>query len=158
MKSCSSLRVAFVLLFGTQKAFCVAGCWSVGRICATVRRARRKHKHVILSTKKALCYTMLHSLLTDGGFASSSFSSHWFLLQQSPQSYPFHLKKIIQYFLVRLKVICVYEITHLPQNVWLQEKETEQFGCDSYPVTAAAVMQTREDKPQTTALTSCCLN
>lgn len=31
-------------VFGIQKFFCLARCWLVGRTCAVVHRARRKHK------------------------------------------------------------------------------------------------------------------
>lgn len=31
-------------VFGIQKFFCLARCWLVGRTCAMVHRARRKHK------------------------------------------------------------------------------------------------------------------
>lgn len=86
------VSVAFVLVFRTQKPFCLTGCWSVGRICATVRTARRKHKHVILSLEKTLSCTMppfcSHrdaSIRFVFGFLSRwillpPFSKRWFLI------------------------------------------------------------------------------
>lgn len=51
--------LAFVSLLRTHRLFCLAGCWSVGRTCTMVYTARRKHKHVILSSSESQSCTIV---------------------------------------------------------------------------------------------------